>query len=503
MADDPHDRLADMDPEKLETLIEHAETLEELAEAREDNSLSRREAVKLAGALGVGGLLGGGGAATAIDPARAQASTSDSYGDVGEPGDRVDVFADGVDTATLTDPDTGTTYDLGDDLAGTSGIFEDSDGDGVYEQSTGDGIDVPLVSTEEAHIGTDPQRPMVSEAARTITVGTDVNSIQEAFYAITALQLHQVTIDIPDGTYDEDPILSGSVGSTLDKTGDTIAISISGNGTTPSNVQIGSLQIDGVHAWVSVNGVEFTRDNPHTDEADAVGAYNSKHVTIRNINYRNSTRGVTAYNSNVELGQNNDFGESVLSGRGVVTKHGGLAWEQPSLDTISTGHVGGYGYRASQGRIVIDTESSSLTGTSGRVDPDSWGIVKDIHTGVNLGHPSPMGLGPASYSKVTTDADNSQTLASGETVTVFDVTSGNERGIIGGVINGYRAGYEVTFLNGSTESPTAGGDYVNTNGGASRVLPVLPFGPVTKLTITNNSGESQDYGWTIYSYNRA
>lgn len=101
MDTDPHERLADMDPGKLETLVEHADTLEELAEAREDNSISRREAVKLGTAVGLGGLLGGGGTAAMIDPASADASASDSDGDVGTSSDRVDVFGDGVDVLSL------------------------------------------------------------------------------------------------------------------------------------------------------------------------------------------------------------------------------------------------------------------------------------------------------------------------------------------------------------------------------------------------------------------
>lgn len=147
MASSPHERLADMDPDKLEKLVEHADTLQDLAEAREDRSLSRRDAM----ALGLGALIGGGGAASAVDSARAQASTSNSYGDAGEPGDRIDVFANGVDTPTITDTETDTTYDVGDDLAGGGGIFEDTDGDGTYEQTTGSGISTDELSRNHSH----------------------------------------------------------------------------------------------------------------------------------------------------------------------------------------------------------------------------------------------------------------------------------------------------------------------------------------------------------------
>jgi len=75
--------------------------IKELRAARDDESLSRRETLKLLGALGVG-VAGGGAAAQSIGIVSADASTSDSDGNVGLPGDRVDVFADGVD-ATIGD----------------------------------------------------------------------------------------------------------------------------------------------------------------------------------------------------------------------------------------------------------------------------------------------------------------------------------------------------------------------------------------------------------------
>lgn len=87
-----------MDAEKrIEELEQQVEELQD----RLPDGVNRREFGKAAGALGLGALLGGGGAATAIDSASADASTSDQYGDVGEPGDRVDVFADGVNTNSL------------------------------------------------------------------------------------------------------------------------------------------------------------------------------------------------------------------------------------------------------------------------------------------------------------------------------------------------------------------------------------------------------------------
>lgn len=91
--------------EKLyQTAKQEGEDPEDVAERVYQNArgVSRREAMQAGGALGVGALLGGGGGLALTQRAAADASTSDSDGNVGLPGDRVDVFADGVDATTVS-----------------------------------------------------------------------------------------------------------------------------------------------------------------------------------------------------------------------------------------------------------------------------------------------------------------------------------------------------------------------------------------------------------------
>jgi hypothetical protein len=80
---------------------------EAVAERIYDNlrGVSRRELLQAGGALGVGGLLGGGGGYALTQEAKAQAATDDSDGNVGTPDDRVDVFADGVDSNVVSAAD--------------------------------------------------------------------------------------------------------------------------------------------------------------------------------------------------------------------------------------------------------------------------------------------------------------------------------------------------------------------------------------------------------------
>lgn len=77
---------------------EDIQFIRELREKHEDGKVNRRQALGMLGAAGVGaagGFLGTGSAAA--DP-----STSDSDGNVGLPSDRVDVFADGIDSNSVS-----------------------------------------------------------------------------------------------------------------------------------------------------------------------------------------------------------------------------------------------------------------------------------------------------------------------------------------------------------------------------------------------------------------
>lgn len=74
---------------------------------------SRREFMKAAGGLGAGALIGGGAANAVTGSAKADPSTSDGDGNIGLPDDRVDVFAEGIDSNSL---DTGRML-TGDSLA--------------------------------------------------------------------------------------------------------------------------------------------------------------------------------------------------------------------------------------------------------------------------------------------------------------------------------------------------------------------------------------------------
>lgn len=79
---------------------------------------TRREAIKLVGLVAGGMALGG----AITEVVSAQASTSDSDGNVGLPGDRVDVFADGVDANSVSTGELATAIENASDVSGSRSL---------------------------------------------------------------------------------------------------------------------------------------------------------------------------------------------------------------------------------------------------------------------------------------------------------------------------------------------------------------------------------------------
>lgn len=121
--------MSDNNPNTAELeqrLDEQRQEIEALRQAVQGGGPTRRGLMQGAGALGVGALLGG-GASHAIDPVAADASTSDSDGDVGTPSNRLDVFADGVDTTSI-DADELNGADISDTQTAERGFETDGNG---------------------------------------------------------------------------------------------------------------------------------------------------------------------------------------------------------------------------------------------------------------------------------------------------------------------------------------------------------------------------------------
>lgn len=106
-----------------------------IAAAAGDGGVGRRTVLQALGVLGIGTLLGV-GATKGVDEVAADPDPDDSAGDVGAPGDRVDVFAEGVDLGT------GHSIFLGDNDEGD--LEYDSQSGAVVLSGTG--LVVPTIS---------------------------------------------------------------------------------------------------------------------------------------------------------------------------------------------------------------------------------------------------------------------------------------------------------------------------------------------------------------------
>lgn len=445
-----------MDAEKrIEELEQQVEALQD----RVPDGVNRREFGKTAGAFGLGALLGGGGAATTLDSASADASTSDSDDDIETPSDRVDVFADSIDAKSL--------------------------------------------EVDEGRIGTDPQRPLVSTTYETITVGTDVGTIQEAFDQIPTINGHGIVIDIPDGDYtNEDPVIWGASGGSLRDGSETVAVLVDGNTTTPSNVLIHSISLSDVPCWVNFRGFRLTGDSPYETESTHLQAYNCAHVSIRDMEIRNGTNGVMSYNSNIEIA-GVDIGSSSISGTAVQAKHGGIVWESGAVSDPLSGKAGEYAYAPQFGEIYCRTNTSTISGGNGYlVNGNEAGIVYDLSSRCVIGGgPDPRGTGRNSFKfQMTTESGSNVSVSAGGTQTIFDTSSSGNCAIFGGSITGYDpSNITVTWEDGSTQTLEAGGAGKDSAGNVQSTVPVPTLGPVQKLTFDNGDGLNvREYGWTVY-----
>lgn len=130
--------MTDNDSDDLEQRVEQ---LEETVTRMLPN---RRQTLRLGGTALAGGLLGVGASASA-------SAGSNQVGTIGSAGNLVDIEAEdvsatSVDTATIIDSDDGTTYDVGDDLAGGGALVDsgtDTDGGDDYQMpNAADNIDL-------------------------------------------------------------------------------------------------------------------------------------------------------------------------------------------------------------------------------------------------------------------------------------------------------------------------------------------------------------------------
>lgn len=132
------DKLQELDDDELDALIE-------LAQARANSAMSKRDFLKAAGVLGTGAVLGGGAASELTGDAQAAASTVDGDGDIGTPSNPEDVFADALAVFDGPNNQIGSFDETGIETPSVDtddiDITNDGDGSGIDADSV-DGYDI-------------------------------------------------------------------------------------------------------------------------------------------------------------------------------------------------------------------------------------------------------------------------------------------------------------------------------------------------------------------------
>lgn len=284
------------------------------------------------------------------------------------------------------------------DAVGVEGATESDEGYGLYTQDDarveGDLEVDESISTDGAGIGgatglnpSADNRPIISNEDRTISVGDDVETIQDAVNQVPIYLRHNWVIDIPDGTYEEDvfvpPILNergdegGNVGEVARQN-----LQLVGNRSDPSSVKIDSLYISGVGnaAGVQAFGIEFQSDNPYDDEDFVIAVYGGNgFASIADCAIAGGTHGIISYNATLSI-NDVDFGVDVLPGFGVKIKYDGFAYVKEAH-----GNVGARAYETGgPGWIKFNGDNSTLTGDDGLVRESAGasrkGTVADYST---------------------------------------------------------------------------------------------------------------------------
>ncbi|NLV14369.1 hypothetical protein [Haloarcula argentinensis] len=331
------------------------------------------------------------------------------------------------------------------------GAFEDTDGDDVAElqrsaadMQGGDLRNAGRVGMEEAlyarnntgHSNRLSSRPLVSTQDRTITVGTDTDTIQEALNEIPLLLRHEFVIDIPDGTYDEDLLVptvmhADTAGRSQQYDSDEGVSQnpwIQGNTSTPSNVTVNSISVASSQAAGPViEGLQVTGIVPYDDEDAGVVVYGSQNFSFRHMSFAgcSASIGILAYSSAVTVREAVDFGTDDLT-YGLKTKHNARLHVDtgPSNDPV-TGSVTDYVIWIRGGSFVTH-EGMTATGGSGTVWNEE-GYVRETDTYKDMQSPqssSDPGLAFGTWRQVSPDRPAKVTAQ----VTVE--TDGSSNGII-------------------------------------------------------------------------
>jgi hypothetical protein len=319
--------------------------------------LQRRKVLAAGAGAAVGGSFLAGQETARADP---QTTQSGTFGDGDEDWNVQDIDANhvasnSVTTGSLVDASSQNSYDV-DDLAGGG-----------------------------SNVASDSSRDLFTTSSISVTVGSsgaDYSSIQAALDDIPFLLYDSVSIDVASGfdasTEDILVDMTHAGPASVSGRGFEHKVEVVGDTATPSNNPVGSVVVDGFQGgFIGFDGFDFQGDNPHDNDTVVVAAYHTDALHLQNCEWSGGTNGILSYGKSHINVQDCDLGSS-LTGDGLTVKHQGGIEEQRVGNGVS-GSVGGYAYVPTSGIIQTVRSTSTLSGGSGLVDPDTGrgGLVLD------------------------------------------------------------------------------------------------------------------------------
>jgi hypothetical protein len=200
-----------------------------------------------------------------------------------------------------------------------------------------------------------------------VDVPGDFPTIQEALDAMPwILGDAGYTVNVSDGTYDEHVVIPPVMASRWNAMGgEDVSVSITGNNSSPENVQINSITAEQVIGDLWIVGCKLVTEGARNEPTSAI-AFNCPNTTFHNVHVaHNGLRGIEAYASDITV-RNVDF-----SGvnDGVVLKRNSRGKLHRNMS--QTGNVGDrFLYTQDSSSIGYYSESSvNVSGRAGGIGP--------------------------------------------------------------------------------------------------------------------------------------
>ena len=200
------------------------------------------------------------------------------------------------------------------------------------------------------------------------STGCNFTTIQGAVNSLPMKLDNKYEIFVGDGVYNEDVLVQNVMGNYIFNGEEGLFLTISGDTTTPTNVNVSSFLINNIKGMaIKIRGFNIINSNPYTNEEAGIEFYGVDEGIFGYSSFSNGTNGVICYSSKCEVDSIN-FGIDKLTDSAMIVKHMAIMEEQKG-SLGSSGKVGGWAYEIQEGIIWYKGNLSTLIGDAGITNP--------------------------------------------------------------------------------------------------------------------------------------